>query len=57
MFGELVGVAHQIQQRLPQPHLVGLHHAEVDGAIDCNPVRVLRRERFDGLDDISDQRR
>src|ERR1700730_19186863 len=27
MAGELGGIAHEVQQRLPQPHLIGLHYS------------------------------
>ena len=57
LFGELVGVAHEVQQRLPQPHLVGMHRPDRSVAMDRDLVGVLRRQRFDGLDDIVDQRR
>jgi hypothetical protein len=34
LFGELVGVAHEVQQRLPQPHLVGMQHPDRSVAMD-----------------------
>jgi hypothetical protein len=35
--------AHEVQKRLPQPHLIGMHCSHVGGAMDCNLVRVLCR--------------
>ena len=55
--GELVGVAREIEQRLPDPRLVGAHGAEVGRAIDHHLVAVLRRHRADGLHHVVDQRR
>jgi hypothetical protein len=57
LFGEFVGVAHEIQQRLAQPHLVGMHHPDGGVAMNRHLVAVLRRQRLDGLDDLVDQRR
>ena len=57
LFGELVGVAHEVQQRLPQPHLVGVHHPDRGVAMNHDLVAVLRRQRLDRLDDRVDQRR
>ena len=57
LFGELVGVAHEVEQRLPQPHLVGMHRPDRGVAMDRDLVAVLRRQRLDGLDDVVDQRR
>jgi hypothetical protein len=57
-FGELVGVAHEVQQRLTQPHLVGMDRPDRSVAMDRDlVVAVLRRQRFDGLDDVANQRR
>ena len=33
-FGELVGVAHEVQQRLAQPHLIGMHRPDGGIAMD-----------------------
>ena len=57
LFGELVGVAHEVQQRLTQPHLVGMQRPDRSVAMDRDLVAVLRRQRLDGLDDLVDQRR
>jgi hypothetical protein len=48
LFSELVGVAHEVQQRLTQPHLVGMHHADGAVAMNRDPVTVLRRCRNPG---------
>ena len=40
LFGELVGVAHEVQQRLPKPHLVGMHHPDRGVAMDRHLFRV-----------------
>jgi hypothetical protein len=56
LFGELVGVAYEVQQRLAQPHLVGMNDPDRSVAMNRDPVAVLRRKRLDGLDDIVDQR-
>ena len=55
--GELVGVAHQIQQGLPDTNLVGMDSADVHWAIDDEVVAVLRRHRLDGLDHVGNERR
>ena len=55
--GELVGVAQQVQQRLPQAHLVGVQRPDRSVTLNRDLVAVLRRQRFDGLDDVVDQRR
>jgi hypothetical protein len=54
---ELVGVAHEIEQRLPQPHLVGMQRADRTVAANRDLVGILRRQRFDGLDHVVDERR
>jgi hypothetical protein len=36
--------------------LVGVNHAEVRRALNDEAVAILRRQRFDGLDDFVDQR-
>src|SRR5262245_45288206 len=43
LLSELVGVAHEVQQRLPQPHLVGMHHPDRGVAMDRDLVAILRR--------------
>jgi hypothetical protein len=55
--GELVSVAQEIQQRLPQPHLVGMQRPDRSVTMDRDLVGVLCGQRFDGLDNIVDQRR
>ena len=55
--GELVGVARQVEQRLPEAGLVGVDRAEVGRAIDDDPIAVLRRHRLDRLGHVLDQRR
>ena len=53
---KLVGVAHEIEQRLPQPHLIAMQPPDRSIATDCDLVGILRRQRLDGLDHIVDQR-
>ena len=55
--GELVGVARQVEQRLPEAGLVGVDRAEVRRAIDDDAIGVLRRHRLDRLGHVLDQRR
>ena len=55
VIGKLVGVAEEVEQRLPDPDLVGMHHPD-RSAMDCDLVAVLRRQRLRGLDHVSDQR-
>src|SRR5262245_18650088 len=38
VLGELVGVARQVEQRLPETCLIGVHRAEVRWAIDDDTV-------------------
>jgi hypothetical protein len=38
--GELVCVAHEVQQRLAQPHLVGMHRSYRSIAMDCGPISL-----------------
>src|ERR1700730_12428828 len=54
-FRELVGIAHEVQQRLAQPHRVGVHRSYCGVAMDRDLVPVLRRQRFDRLDNALDQ--
>jgi hypothetical protein len=42
---------------LAQAHLIGMHRLNATVAMRCNLVSILRRQRFDGLDDIGNQRR
>ena len=49
-------VAREIEQRLPQPGLVGMDGAEVGRAVDDEAVAVPRRHRLDGLGHVPDQR-
>ena len=55
LLGELVGVARQVEQRLPEPGLVGVNRADVRRTIDDDTVAVLRRQRLDRLGDVLDQ--
>ena len=54
LLGELVGVARQIEQGLPEAGLVGEVRAEVRWAIDDEAVAVLRGHRLDGLGYVLD---
>ena len=54
---KLIRIAHEIEQRLPQTHLVCMKRSDRGIATDRDPVLVFRRQRLDGLDDIVDQRR
>src|SRR5262245_44000387 len=49
VLGELVGVTRQVEQRLPEPGLVGVHHAEVRWAISDYAIAIFRRHRLDCL--------
>jgi hypothetical protein len=53
--GKLVGVAREIEQRLPQPHLIGVHRPDLAIAMHRDLIAVLGSQRFDGLDDLIDQ--
>jgi hypothetical protein len=55
VFRELVGIARQVEQRLPEAGLVGVHRAQVSRTIDYDPIGVLRRHRFDRLGHVLDQ--
>ena len=57
MLGELVGVAHQIEQRLADSRLVGVHLADILRTVEDDLVAVLGRRGGDGGDHIVDQRR
>jgi hypothetical protein len=48
--GELVGVAQQVQKRLPQAHLIGVQRPDGSVAIDPYLIGVLSRQRFDVID-------
>jgi hypothetical protein len=52
---KLIGVAQEVQKRLAQPHRVGMQRADRAVAMDCDLVPVLRRQRFDRLDNALDQ--
>ena len=39
--GELVGVAHEVQQRLPQSHLVGMQRLDRGVTMEHNLIGVL----------------
>jgi hypothetical protein len=52
---KLICVAHEIKQRLPQPHLVGMHRPDLAVAMDRKLIAVLGCQRFDGLDHVGDQ--
>jgi hypothetical protein len=54
--GQLIGVTHEIEQRLPQPNLVGTHRPDLAVAMDRDLIAVLGCQRFDGLDDLIDHR-
>src|SRR6202011_5118736 len=54
--GELVSVAQQVEQCLPDPCLVGLHDSDFWLAVDHQPVVVLGCQSFDGFDGVVDQR-
>ena len=54
---KFVGVAHEVQQRLPQSHLVAIERADRRGTIDRDLVGILRCEGFDRLGYASDQGR
>ena len=54
---ELVGIAHEIEQRLPQPHRVGMQRPDRPIAEDHELIAILRRQRLDCLDHALDERR
>jgi sugar phosphate isomerase/epimerase len=47
VLAELARIAAQIEQRLAQPHLVGMHVLDARRAIDDERIAVLRRERVE----------
>ena len=55
--GELVGVAGEVEKRLPESGLIGVHGAEVRRAIDHDLVGVLRGHRLYRLGDVLNHRR
>ena len=55
--GELVGVAHEVEQRLPQPHRVGMQRPDRSLAMDREPVSVLCCQRLNGFGDAFDEGR
>ena len=57
MLGELVCVAHEIEQRLADSGLVGMHLADILRTVDDDFVAVLRRHGADRGDYVVDQRR
>src|SRR3984893_15502345 len=54
---ELIRIAHEIEQRLPQPHRVGMQRPDRPIAEDHELVAILRRQRLDCLDHALDERR
>src|SRR6202048_2954989 len=54
---KLVRIAHEVQQRLAQSHLVRMHRSYRGVATDRHPVLVLRCQRLDRLDHVVDERR
>ena len=48
LLGELVGVARQIKQGLPETSLVGVDRAKVCWVVDDEAIAVLRRQVIDG---------
>src|SRR5262245_43243253 len=56
VLSELVGIARQVEQRLPEPGLVGMHRAEVRWAISDYAIAILRRHRLNCLADVVDHR-
>jgi hypothetical protein len=46
----------EVQQRLAQPHLVGMQRSNRSIAMNRDLVLVLRRQRLDGLDHVVDER-
>src|SRR5262249_22657030 len=55
-FGELAGIAEEIEQDLPQPHGVHGQCAEVLLGVNDEPVLVLLGKLSGGADDLVDQR-
>jgi hypothetical protein len=57
VIGKLVGVAQEVEQRLTQPHLVGMQRFDCRITMDCNLICVLCCQWLDGLNHVGDQRR
>ena len=57
LFGELAGIAQQIEQDLPQPHGVDGQCAQVIRGLDRKAVLVLLGKLTRGADNLIDQRR
>src|SRR5947209_410131 len=55
-FGELAGIAEEIEQDLPQPHGVHGQSAKVLLGFDDEPILVLLGKLSGGADDLLDQR-
>src|SRR5262249_25046695 len=55
-FGELAGIAQEIEQYLPQPHGVHGQCAEVLLSVNDEAVLILLGKLSGGVDDILDQR-
>jgi len=55
-FGELAGIAEEVEQDLPQPHRVHGQCAEVVLDVDDEAVLVLLGKLSGGADDLVDQR-
>ena len=53
--GELVGIADEVQQRLPNAHLVSVNRLRRRVAIHHDSVAVVCRQRLERLHDIVDQ--
>src|SRR5262249_19180941 len=56
LFGELAGIAQQVEQYLPQPHGVHGEGTQVLLGVDNETVLVLLRKLSGGADDLGDQR-
>ena len=57
VFGKLVGIARQVQHRLPESDLVSMESAEIWSAIDHDPIAIFRCHGLDGLSYVIDQGR
>ena len=56
LFGELAGIAQEVEQYLPQPHGVHGQCAEVLLGVNDEAVLVLLGKLAGGADDVVDQR-
>ena len=54
VLGELAGVAHQVEEHLPELGGVGVHRADAGRAFDLERVALLADERSGGGHDIAD---